>query len=156
VSFAELVQKGVSEIVVHHENTRDSGSAQEDDFVVLKMLRDRIEIVLDATEHSEITLANRTATETDNLQQTQTSTFDLLKAPPNSAAIYRVLEKEVLTDNKTTITRYRVWTWDPALERFRPAPFDGGDARPAPPSVKKPATKPAGAPEPPKSAPRPN
>jgi hypothetical protein len=97
-------------------------------------------VVLDTTERSEITLANRSATETDNLQQSQVSTFELLKAAPNSAAIYRVFEKQVLTDNKTSITLYRVWTWDPELERFRSSPIDGGDVKPAPPPAKKPAT----------------
>src|ERR1035438_5200404 len=74
-----------------------------------------------------VSLANRSAAETDNLQQIQTSTFDLLKAAPNSAAIFRILEKQVLTDNKTTITRYLVWTWDPELERFRSSLIDGAD-----------------------------
>jgi len=140
ISFAELVQPGVSEILVHHETTRDSGSVSQQDFVVLKMVRDRIEVVLDTTERSQITLTNRSADETDNLQQTRASTFSLLKAPPNSAAVYRLLQKEVITDYKSTITLFTVWTWDPELERFRPAPFDGGDARPAPPPAKKPAT----------------
>jgi hypothetical protein len=141
VSFVELVHPGVSEVVVHHENTVDSGGAQQEDFVVLKMLGERLEVVLDTTEHSEITLANRSAAETDNLLQTQTSTFSELKSPPNSVAQFRILEKQMLTDNKTTITRYLVWTWNPELERFRPAPFDGADARPAPPPAKKPAAK---------------
>jgi hypothetical protein len=138
ISFAELIQPGVSEILVHKETTHDSGGSRQQDFVVLKLLGDRLEVVMDATERSEITLANRTPDESDNLTQTQTSTFDLLKSPPNSAATYGVLEKEVITDNKTTITRYRVWTWDPELARFRPAPFDGGNARPAPPAKKNP------------------
>jgi hypothetical protein len=140
ISFAELIRPETSEILVHKETTRDSGSAQQQDFVVLKLVGDRVEVVMDATERSEITLANRKPTEDDNLTQTQTSTFDLLKSPPDSAATYRLLEKEVISDNKTTITRYRVWTWDPELARFRPAPFDAGDARPAPPA-KKPAAK---------------
>jgi hypothetical protein len=118
------------------------------------MLHDRIEPVLDTTEASEITLANRDAAETDNLQQTQKSTFDLLKSPANSAAVYRLLEKEVITDNKTTITRYRVWTWDPELERFRPAPFDGSDARPAPPPPAKKPAAPAAKPSPAKPSPK--
>ena len=142
VTFVELIQSGVSEIVVHHEISRDSGSVQQENFLVLKMLHDRMEVVLDTTERNEITLTNRSAAETDNLQQTQTSTFDLLKAAPNSAAIFRVLEKQVVTDNKTTITRYLVWTWDPQLERFRSSPIDGGDVRPAPPPKKPPAKKP--------------
>lgn len=143
ISFAELIQPGVSEILIHRETTLDSGAASQQDFFVLKMLRDRIEVVFDTTERSQITLANSAPDETDNLQQTHISTFNLLKAPPNSAAVYRILEKEVITDNKTTITRSRVWTWDPDLERFRPAPFDGGNARPAPPPPKKPSTPPA-------------
>jgi hypothetical protein len=142
VSFAELVQPGISEILVHKEITRDSGNVREQDFVVLKMIRDRIETVLDATEQSEITLTNRSPEELDNLQQTQKSTFDLLKSPPNSAATYRLLEKEVITDNRTTITRFRVWTWDPQLARFRPAPFDAGNAHPAPPQKKPAEAKP--------------
>jgi hypothetical protein len=150
ISFVELIQPGTSEILVHKETTRDSGGSQQQDFVILKLLGDRVEVVLDATEHSEITLTNRKPAEQDNLTQTQTSTFDLLKSPPNSAATYGILEKEIITDNKTTITRYRVWTWDPELERFRPAPFDGGEARPSPPPAKKaPATQ-----QPPKPAPK--
>jgi hypothetical protein len=141
ISFAELIRPGTSEILVHKETTRDSGGSQQQDLVVLKLIGDRVEVVMDATERSEITLANRTPAEDDNLTQTQTSTFDLLKSPPNSAATYRLLEKEVITDNKTTITRYRVWTWDPELARFRPTPFDGGDARPVPPPAKKPPAK---------------
>jgi hypothetical protein len=141
VSFVELVQPGVSEVVIHHGTTRDGGAVMQEDLLVLKMLQDRMETVLLTTEHSEITLANRQAGESDNLQQKQVSTFELLKPAPNSAATNRLLEKQVITDNKTTITRYRVWTWDPELERFRPAAFDGGDVRPAAPP-KKPATAP--------------
>jgi len=149
IAFAELIQSGVSEITVHHESTRDSGSVQQENFVVLKMQHDRVEVVLDTTEHSELTLANRSAADADNLQQTQTSTFSLLKSPPNSAAMFRIFEKQVLTDNKTTITRYCVWTWDPELERFRSSPIDGGDVKPVPPPAKKPADKkPASPPSP--------
>ena len=143
VSFAELIQPGVSEILIHHDRTLDSGAAIEEDFVVLKLLHDGLRVVLDTTERSEITLANRTPLEDDTLTQRQTSTFNLLKSPANSDATYRLVEKEVVIDNKTTITRYRVWTWDRELERFRPAPFDGGGARPAMPPAKKPAAKPA-------------
>jgi hypothetical protein len=152
VTFSELIQPGVSEIVVHHETSRDSGSVQQEDFVVLKMLHDRVEVVLDATERSELTLTNRSAAETDNLQQTQTSTFSLLKSPPNSAAMFRIFEKQVVTDNKTTIIRYQVWTWDPELERFRSSPIDGGDVRPVPPP-KKPSDKKPATPQPPAAKP---
>ena len=152
VTFVELIQPGVSEIVVHHETSRDSGSVQQENFVVVKMLHDRMEVVIDTTERSELTLANRSTAETDNLQQSQTSTFELLKAPPKSAAIFRIFEKQVLTDNKTTITRYRVWTWDPELERFRASPIDGGDVRPVPPP-KKPADKKPATAQPPAAKP---
>lgn len=146
ISFLELIQPGVSEILVHKEVAFEDGAASQQDFVVLKLLHDRVEAVLDTTEHSELTLTNRSPENQDNLQQTQTSTFNLLKAAPNAAAQYRLHEKEVITDNKTTITRDRVWTWDPGLERFRPAPFDAGNARPVPPPAKKPAAPPAKAP----------
>jgi hypothetical protein len=152
VTFVELIQPGVSEIVVHHETSRDSGSVQQENFVVLKMLHDRMEVVIDTTERSELTLANRLAAETDNLQQSQTSTFELLKAPPKSAAIFRIFEQQVLTDNKITMTLYRVWTWDPELERFRSSPIDGGDVRPVPPP-KKPADKKPATPQPPAAKP---
>ena len=139
ITFTELVQPGVSEIGVHHETSHDSGSVQQENFVVLKMLHDRIEVVLDTTERQRNHARQPTAAETDNLQQTQTSTFYLLKSPPNSAAMFRIFEKQVVTDNKTTITRDLVWTWDPELERFRSSPIDGGDVRPVPPPAKKPA-----------------
>jgi hypothetical protein len=143
ISFAELIQPGVSEVVVHGETTLDTGVVTQQDFVVLKMVGDRIQVVLDTTERSQITLTNRSPENSDNLTQTQNSTFSPMKSAPNSAAVYHLLEKEVVTDNKTTLTRYRVWTWDPQLQRFRPAPFDGGDARPVPPPAKKPPAAPA-------------
>jgi hypothetical protein len=145
VTFTELIQSGVSEITVHRETSRDSGGVQQENFVVLKMQHDRVEVVLDTTEHSELTLANRSPAETDNLQQTQTSTFSLLKSPPNSAAMFRIFEKQVVTDNRTTITRYQVWTWDSELERFRPSPIDGGEVRPVPPPKKRAAKTPGAA-----------
>ena len=141
ISFAELIQPGVSEIVVQHETTRDTGSAEQENFVVLKLLHERIEVVLDAPERNELTLTNRFASETDNLEQSQTSTFTLLKAAPNSGALFRYLERQVLTGTKNTMTLYRAWTWDPDLERFRPFPIDAGDVRPAAPPAKKPADK---------------
>lgn len=136
ISFVEVIQPGVSEILVRRETTRDGGRIMQQNFVILKLLGERVEVVLDAPSRSEITLTNRTPGETDHLQQTQTSTFDLLKAPANSPADYSLLERQVITDYKTSITRYQVWTWDPELERFRPAPYDGGDARPATPPTK--------------------
>jgi hypothetical protein len=153
ITFTALVQSGVSEILVHRETSRDSGSVQQENFVVLKMQHDRVEVVLDTTEHSELTLTNRSAAETDNLQQTQTSTFSLLKSPPNSAAVFRIFEKQIVTDNKTTITRDLVWTWDPELERFRSSPIDGGDVKPVPPPAKKPADKKPTSPQPPATKP---
>ena len=143
ITFAELVQPGVSEILVYHESTSETGASNQQDFAVLKLLHDRVEVVLDTTEHSEITLTNHPPSDTTNLRQTQSSTFSLLKSLPDSAAQYRLLEKEVITDNQTTITRFRVWTWDADLERFRPAPFDGGDVRRVTPPVKKPVTPPS-------------
>lgn len=139
ISFVELIEPGVFEIAVHHEITLDSGSAQQENYVLLKLLGDKVEVVLDTTERSQITLANRVPDESDDLQQTQMSTFSLLKSPPKSAAVYRIVEKEVITGNKTSITRSRLWSWNPELQRFRSVPFDSGDVRPAP--SKKPAPK---------------
>jgi len=138
ITYAELIQPGVSEILVYHETTSETGTYSQQNFVVLKLLHDRVEAVLDTTQRSEITLTNHPPSETANLRQTQTSTFNVMKAAPNSAAQFRVLEKEVITDNQVTINRYRIWTWDPGLERFRPAPYDGADVRRVPAPLKKP------------------
>lgn len=144
VSFAELIQPGVSEIVVHRETTRDSGSAQQENFVVLKLLHDRLVPVLDTVERLKVTMPDRPANDADNVEQTQQSTFRLVKVDPSPGASTRLLEKEVITERKTNLTRYRLWSWDADLERFRSSPHDGSEiAQPAPP--KKAAPKSAGA-----------
>ncbi len=155
ITFLELIQPGVSEIVVHHEASREGGGVQQENFVVLKMQHDRVEVVLDTTEHSELTLANRSPAETDNLQQTQTSTFALLKSTAKSGTLFRILEKQLITDDKTTIERYLVWTWDRELERFRSSPIDPGDVRPVPTPAKKPADKKPASPQSPPAKPAP-
>jgi hypothetical protein len=144
VSFAELIQPGVSEIVVHRETTRDSGSARQENFVVLKLLHNRLVPVLDTVERLEVTMPVRPENDADNVEQTQQSTFRPVKTDPNPGASTRILETEVLKERKTSLTRYRLWSWDIDLERFRSSPHDGSEiAQPAPP--KKVAPKSAGA-----------
>lgn len=138
ITYAELIQPGVSEMLVYNETTSETVTSSQQDFVVLKLLHDRVEVILDTTQSSEITLTNHTPGDTTNLRQTQTSTFNVMKAPPNSAAQFRILEKEVITDNQVNLTRYRIWTWDPGLERFRPAPYDGANVMRVPPPLKRP------------------
>src|SRR5208283_2241782 len=132
VSFAELIQPGVSEIVVHRETTHNSGNAQQENFVVLKLLHDRLVPVLDTVERLELTMPDRPEYHADNVVQSQQSTFSLIQADPNSGASTHILEKEVLKERKTNLTRYRLWSWDPELERFRSSPHDGSEiAQPA-------------------------
>ena len=50
ITYAELIQPGVSEILVYHEMTSESGTYSQQDFVVLKLLRDRVEVILDTTQ----------------------------------------------------------------------------------------------------------
>jgi hypothetical protein len=145
ITFAELIQPGISEIVVHREITRDSGSAQQENFVVLKLLHDRLVPVLDTVERLELTMPDRPENDADDLEQSQQSTFRQIKAGPNSGANMRILEKEVLKERKTNLTRYRLWSWDPALERFRSSPDDGSEFAQAPPSRKTEAQSVGGA-----------
>ncbi len=144
ITFAELVQPGVSEIVVHHETTRNSGSAQQENFLVLKLLHDRLVPVLDTVERYDLVMPNRPENDADNVEQSQQSTFTVAKSDANTGPPTRILEKEVLKEKKVSLTLYRYWSWDPALERFRSTAYDGSDfAERLPP--KKPAAKKAGA-----------
>ncbi len=142
VTFAELVQPGISEIVVHRETTRDSGSAQQENFVVLKLLHNRLVPVLDTVERYDLVMPNRPENDSDNVEQSQQSTFTVVKGDVKVGPGTRILEKEVLKENKTSLTLYRYWSWDPGLERFRSTAYDGSkDEQPAPPK-KPPAAKP--------------
>jgi hypothetical protein len=127
ISFAELVQPGISEIIIHRETTRDSGAAEQENFVILKLLHDRLVPVLDTVERLEVTLPVRPENDGDNIQQSEQSTFSMVKAAPNAGAATHILEKEVLKEKKATITFYRSWNWDPDLERFRSSAGDGSD-----------------------------
>ena len=127
ISFAELVQPGVSEIVVHRETTRESGANEQENFVVLKLLHDRLVTVLDTVERMEVILPVKPSDDSDNVEQSQQSTFNMVKAAANSGAVMRILEKEVLKEKQASITLYRSWNWDPELERFRSIGSDGSD-----------------------------
>jgi len=139
ISFAELVRPGASEIVVHRETTRESGAAEQENFLVLKLLHDRLVTVLDAVERMEVTVPRRTGDASDNIEQSQQSTFTMIKNAPKSGAAMRILQKELVKEQKASITLYRSWNWDPELERFRATVSDGSDVaqwqppNPAPP-----------------------
>jgi hypothetical protein len=143
VSFAELVQPGVSEVVVHRETTRESGSAQQENFVVLKMLHNRLVPVLDTVERYDLVMPNVPENDADNVEQTQQSSFAVINAQGKTGPPARILEKEVLQQQKTSFTLYRYWNWDPELERFRSTAYDGGDNAQAGPAGKPASTKPA-------------
>ncbi len=132
ISFAELIQPGISEIVVHREITRDTGSAQQENFVVLKLLHDRLVPVLDTVERLELTMPDRPENDADNLEQSQQSTFRQIKGDPKSGASTRILEREEFKERKTNFTRYRLWIWDPDMERFRSSPDDGSQLTQSP------------------------
>ena len=143
ISFAELVQPGVSEVVVQHETTRDSGAAQQQNYMILKLLHDRLVPVLDTVAKYDLVMPNVPENDSDNVEQSQQSTFTVARGDPKVGPGTRILEKEVLKEKKTSLTLYRYWTWDPGLERFRSTAYDGSkDEQAAPP--KKPPAKKAG------------
>ncbi len=142
VSFAELVQPGVSEIVVHRETTRESGSAQQENYVVLKLLHNRLVPVLDTVEQYDLVMPNRPENDADNVEQTQQSTFTVVGGDAKAGPGTRILEKEVLKEKKESLTLYRYWSWDPELERFRSTAYDGSKDETAAPPAKKAAAKP--------------
>lgn len=148
ISFAELLRPGVSEILVHRESTNQVGSTQQYNFVVLTLLHDRLQTVLDTVESLQVVLPDKPENDSDNVTQSQQSTFTLEKAPPDSGTAMGILEQEVFKQNKTTLTRYRYWSWDTELQRFRSSPRDGGElvewkppAKKAPPQGTPPADK---------------
>ena len=100
VSFAELVQPGISEVVVHRETTRDSGSAQQENFVILKLLHDRLVPVLDTVERYDLVMPNVPENDADNVEQSQQSTFTVVKGDAKAGPGTRILEKEVLKEKQ--------------------------------------------------------
>lgn len=141
ITFAHLVQPGISEIVVRRETIREGGAAEQENFVVLKLLQDRLVPVLDAVERLNLMLPNRPTDDGDVVTQTQQSTFLLVKSEANSGATMQILEKQVVKERKTSLTLYRNWDWDPALERFRAVASDGTEFVKASPPAKAPAKK---------------
>lgn len=127
ISFAEMIQPGVSEVLVHRETLRDTGGEEQENFVVLKLLHERLMPVLDAVEKLEVVMPTLVADDGNTVQQSQKSIFKTVKTDPKSGAVSRILEKEVLTERNSRITMYRSWNWNPELERFRRVPSDDSD-----------------------------
>ena len=95
----------------HHETTRNSGSAQQENFLVLKLLHDRLVPVLDTVERYDLVMPNRPENDADNVEQSQQSTFTVAKSDANTGSPTRILEKEVLKEKKVSLTLYRYWSW---------------------------------------------
>ena len=146
ISYADMVEPGVSEILVHRETTRDTGGTEQENFVVIKLLHDRLVPVLDAVERLDVVLPVLASDDSDTVEQSQTATFKIVQNAPKSGALSRVLERNLLSERKISIALYRTWSWDPDLERFRWAPTSESDlAQWARPKKPTPATKSAAA-----------
>jgi hypothetical protein len=108
------------------------------------LLHNRLVPVLDTVERYKLVMPNRPENDADNVEQSQQSTFIVVKAGVNAGPPVRILEKEALKEKKTSLTLYRYWIWDPELERFRSTAYDGSKDEQATPPAKSPAKKAGG------------
>lgn len=157
VTYAEILRPGVSEVLVHGAITRDAGSVQQANFLVLQLWHDRLRSVLDTVERLDIDLPVLPSDDSDEVKQSLRSTFKVVEADAKSGASARILEQQVITERKSTITLHRSWIWSPELERFWWTASDETDLAQWPPAqapaktAAKPAqAKPAGIPSSPK------
>jgi len=97
--------------------------------------------VLDTVERYDLVMPNRPENDADNVEQSQQSTFTVVKGDVKTGPGTRIVEEEVLKEKKTSLTLYRYWSWDPELERFRSTAYDGSKDEQATPPAKPPAKK---------------
>ena len=119
VRFISLVSSAEKDIVVN-DNTVDYGTGIfQRDMTVWALVGSRLEIVFDEIENLTFAVGVRKNGEFGNTQQSQHSLFTFVPAEGQDAPGYRdILEKQVLSDHETTLTRWRLFVWRPEFGRF--------------------------------------
>jgi hypothetical protein len=119
MDFKSLVQADEQEIIVRNNETDTGTGVEVTDLSIFKLFGSRLDLIFDEPEHASFAepIGDRQI-----IDQSEDNEFTFvrdtseLNAGPSLLAI---LEKQIIRDNHTKMTRWWQYVWIPELRRFR-------------------------------------
>jgi len=115
VTFPDLLGSGEHEIVVGGQLVDHGTGVDQNNMTIFKLIGDQLQVVFDAPESVHFEQGSAKGL----FSVEQHSVFRFVQNPESKGKEQMISEVQRLTVGGKTTTRYRNWTWDPALQRFR-------------------------------------
>jgi hypothetical protein len=124
VSFKSLVSSDAEEMIVQGIETDEGTGISQTNMAIWRFYRDALDVVFD--EPTDVTFAIPIDLKTgENSEQSEKSEFTFVQPDPAEGypkSLQEILQKQVISDHRTTITRWWLHSWDPGLQKFEKHP----------------------------------
>lgn len=118
VTFESMISRDAKEMIVKdYENDSGTGILQTN-MAIWKLLDGRLRVVFDEPTHTQFDIPLNPKGPDYSTEQSEDSDFSIVKGS-GQTGLKDIVQKQVIRDHKTKITRYWEYGWVPELQKFQ-------------------------------------
>jgi hypothetical protein len=125
VTFENLITSDEKEVVVQDYETDYGSGISQTNITIWKLFRSGLQIVFDEPSHVIFSVPINKK-ESENTDQSEDSEFSFVStgaAKGESPSRKEIVQKQVIRDHQTKITRSWLYVWAPEIQRFQKQPI---------------------------------
>jgi hypothetical protein len=115
VTFESMVSRDAKEIIVKDYETESGSGVSQANMAILKLLDGKLRVVFDEPTHVVYAVPLKGE---GNTEQSEDSEFSIVKHS-GQTSLKDIIQKQVIQDHQTKITRYWEYEWVPELQKFQ-------------------------------------
>lgn len=119
ITFVSLIDPSEKEIIVQDLLTDSGTGILQKNITILKLFADGLKVVFD--EPTSVTFAIPIKGK-KNSDQEESNEFSFVKDPDVKNGSNQILQKQMIRDHETRITRWWLYIWAAEIEKFRKVP----------------------------------
>ena len=125
VSFPQLIKQGQDQIMIDRTNIVSGTGFWQYNTTVIRVHQGKAEVILDESQESNLSVPDHKGGNTELLER---GTFFVVPSDEPANALCDILEKQEISRHNRRIIRWRIFGWDPTMNRFRPQLLDDANA----------------------------
>jgi hypothetical protein len=121
ISFPSLLKQGQQEIMINRDNLVSGTGFWQFNTTIIRFQDQRPDIIFDEIQELNFFVLDPRG---GNTQEAERGSFFIVPSDDPSIALSDILEKQVIVRHKQRIVRWRIFSWDVQMNRFRSQPLD--------------------------------
>jgi hypothetical protein len=120
ISFPALLKQGQQEIMINRDNLVSGTGFWQFNTTIIRIQDQKPDIIFDEIQELNFFVPEQGG----NTEETERGSFFIVPSDDPSIALSDILEKQVIVRHKQRIVRWRIFSWDVRMNRFRSQPLD--------------------------------